>query len=146
MADFTIIRCPSCGVKNRVPVDKLSLGPRCGRCKTLLPYHRESGPVILNDSNFDSIVGAARAALVDCWAPWCGPCRMVGPVIEELAREFGASVLVGKLNIDENPQVAERYQIRSIPTLLFFKNGKLSDTMVGAAPAQQIRARLLSII
>ncbi len=146
MSENIIIKCPSCGVKNRVPLDKMSLGPKCGRCKAPLPDVSGNSPVILTDANFDSLVGSAQTALVDCWAPWCGPCRMIGPVIEELAREFGGQALIGKLNVDENPQVAQRYQVRSIPTLLFFKNGQLSDTIVGAVPGQQIRQKLLSIL
>ncbi len=147
MTDATIIKCPSCGIKNRVPIHKLSLRPICGKCKTLLPVSSSPrSPVVLTDANFDNMVGSANAALVDCWAPWCGPCRMIGPVIEELANEFGSRALIGKLNVDENPAVAQRYQIRSIPTLLFFKDGNLFDTIVGAVPAQQIRAKLLSML
>ena len=144
MSENVIIKCPACGVKNRVPVEKMSFGPRCGKCKYPLPVPSATGPVILTDANFDGMVGSAQTALVDCWAPWCGPCRMIGPVIEDLAREFAGRALVGKLNVDENPVVAQRFQVRSIPTLLFFKNGKLSDTIVGAVPGQQIRAKLLS--
>ncbi len=144
MSENIIIKCPACGVKNRVPLDKLSLGPKCGRCKSPLPVNATDGPVILTDANFDSMVASADTALVDCWAPWCGPCRMIGPVIEDLAKEFAGKALIGKLNVDENPMIAQRYQVRSIPTLLFFKNGNLSDTIVGAVPAQQIRAKLLS--
>ncbi len=146
MAENIIIKCPSCGVKNRVPADKMALKPICGRCKTPLQNVSSSSPVIFTDANFDSLIGSSQTVLVDCWAPWCGPCRMIGPVIEELAQEFGNRVLIGKLNVDENPQVAQRYQIRSIPTLLFFKNGQLSDTIVGAVSGQQIRQKLLSIL
>jgi len=146
MSENIIIKCPSCGVKNRVPLNKMSLGPKCGRCKAPLSNVSGNSPVTLTDANFDSLIGSTQTALVDCWAPWCGPCRMIGPVIEELAREFGDQALIGKLNVDENPQVAQRYQIRSIPTLLFFKNGQLSDTIVGAVPGQQIRQKLLSLL
>ena len=145
MPDFIFVTCPSCGVKNRIPVEKLSLTPKCGRCKSPLPK-TSAGPVVLTDSNFDSMVNGANVALVDFWAPWCGPCQMVGPVVEELAREFGQRALIGKLNVDENPMIAHRYQIRSIPALFFFKNGNVSDTIVGAAPKEQIRAKLVSML
>ena len=80
--------------------------------------------------------------LVDCWAPWCGPCRMIAPVLDELAAEAKGRYLIAKLNVDENPQVSGRFGIRSIPTMLIFKNGELIDTLVGALPKQAIAARL----
>ena len=145
MSETVIIKCPGCGTKNRVPADRLDQGPRCGKCKTPLAG-TASGPIKFSDANFDSMVNSSRVALVDCWAPWCGPCRMIGPVIEDLAREFGNRALIGKLNVDENPVTAQKYQIRSIPTLLFFKDGRLADTLVGAVPPQQIRQKLETLL
>ncbi|MBP7963999.1 MAG: thioredoxin [Caldilineaceae bacterium] len=99
-------------------------------------------PMILTDRNFDQIIAGKQPVLVDFWAPWCGPCRMVAPTIEEMARDFAGRAVVGKLNVDENQDTSQRYRIMSIPTLGIFKNGKLVDQMVGVQPAAVIRQRL----
>ena len=80
--------------------------------------------------------------VIDCWAPWCGPCRMIGPVIEELAKEMKGKIVFGKLNVDENPQTSMKYRIMSIPTLLVFKNGALVDQLVGAMPKEMLLQKL----
>jgi thioredoxin 1 len=88
--------------------------------------------VAVNDTNFDEqIVNAELPALVDLWAPWCAPCRMIAPAIEELAGEYAGKAVVGKLNVDENPTIARKYGVTSIPTLLFFKGGDVMDQMIG---------------
>ena len=99
-------------------------------------------PKILTDRNFDQIIAGDQPVLVDFWAPWCGPCRMVAPTIEEIARDFAGQAVVGKLNVDENQDTSQRYRIMSIPTLGIFKKGKLVDQMVGVQPASVIRQRL----
>ncbi len=100
-------------------------------------------PVVLTDANFDQTVRASSVpVLVDFWAVWCGPCRMVEPVVEQLAHEYAGRALVGKVNVDENPGVASRYSIMSIPTLLIFRDGKVVDQIVGAQPAPVLRQRL----
>ncbi len=91
-------------------------------------------PVVIDDGSIDSAVGQYPLFILDCWAEWCGPCRMVGPVIEELAREMKGTVVFGKLNVDENMKTANKYRISAIPTMLVFKNGKLIDKIVGAYP------------
>ena len=101
-------------------------------------------PVHLTDATFDQMVmHADTPVLVDFWAQWCGPCHMIAPTVEELAREFSGKLLVGKLNVDENPRTAARYGIMSIPTLLVFKNGRVVDQIVGALPAPALRQRVM---
>jgi len=96
------------------------------------------GPIEVTDQNFNEIVNKYPLAVIDCWAPWCGPCQMVGPVIEELARDYRGKILFGKLNVDVNQQTAGKYGIMSIPTILIFKNGSLTDQQVGAMPRKML--------
>ena len=100
-------------------------------------------PLEINDENFDEIVSKYDIVVVDFWAPWCGPCRMVAPVIEELAKEMKGKVVFAKLNTDENPKMVTRYRIMSIPTLMLFKEGKLVDRVVGALPPDMLRDWIL---
>jgi len=99
-------------------------------------------PVKVDDSSFDSFVSKYALILVDCWAPWCGPCRLVSPVIDGLAKEYEGKVAFGKLNTDENPATSGRFDIMAIPTLLIFKNGKRVDQIVGAVPKARIEDAL----
>lgn len=138
-----IVRCPQCGAKNRVEDRGDSVRPVCGRCGTDLPAATAT-PIEVTDATFSDLVLTAdtQPVLLDCWAPWCGPCRALTPVIDALAAEAAGRYTVAKLNIDENPRVQQQFQIRSIPTLLIFKNGQLVDTLMGAQPKQAIAARL----
>jgi thioredoxin 2 len=146
--DSIIIRCGRCGTKNRVPKTRLNQGPVCGKCRSPLSIGQDlDKPVDITDNTFDSeVLSAAGPVLVDCWAPWCGPCRMVGPVLEQLAREYAGRVKIAKLNVDENPQTASRYSIRSIPTMLLFNRGEMVNSMVGALPKQEIERRLQPLL
>ncbi|MDQ1339107.1 MAG: thioredoxin 1 [Campylobacterota bacterium] len=99
----------------------------------------------LDESNFDSTI-AQGVSMVDFWAPWCGPCRMVAPIVEELAGEYAGKVNVCKVNTDENQDIAVKYGIRSIPSILFFKNGEQVDTIVGAVSKQNFEQKLKNII
>ena len=99
-------------------------------------------PIEVSDATFKESIQDHSLVVVDCWAPWCAPCRMVAPVIEEMARDYAGKVLFGKLNVDENRKVATQYQILSIPTLLVFKNGKLIDRIVGAMPRQMLEPKI----
>jgi len=140
--------CPQCGAKNRVDEHaSLEKQPVCGRCGTKLPDATAAtdGPQIVTDTTFANEVVAAsssRPVLVDAWAEWCGPCRMIAPILDQLAAESNYRYKIAKLNVDENPQTAAQFNIRSIPTLLIFRNGKLVDQIIGAQPKQAIAARL----
>ena len=99
--------------------------------------------VEITDGNFESLVkNSDKVVLVDFWAEWCGPCRMVGPIVEELAKEYDGKAVIGKLNVDHNPNVSMEFGVRNIPTILFFKNGKVVDKQVGAVPKAQLAAKL----
>lgn len=100
-----------------------------------------SKPIILTDSNFDAEVAKHKVVVVDFWAPWCVPCRMVGPLIEELAAEYAGKVVFGKLNVDDNVMVPSRYGVRGIPTIIVFKEGELVDTLVGACAKSHIESK-----
>ena len=148
MAEVVTVRCGSCGAANRVPREKLARGlkPKCGRCKQALPAFG-AAPLIVTDSTFAAEVERSPLpVLVDAWAAWCGPCRMIAPAIDELAAELAGRVRVAKLNVDENPATASRFDIRSIPTLLVIAGGKEVDRIVGAQPKEAIRARLDRVV
>lgn len=105
-----------------------------------------AAPLTLNDSNFDGTIKKSQLIVVDFWAPWCGPCRAVSPVIEQLATELAGKALFGKLNVDENPVVSSTFGIQSIPTIAIFKNGKMVDGFVGAASKSQILSKISTYI
>jgi thioredoxin 2 len=142
-----VTTCPSCGANNRVPAEKLleGLQPVCGQCKS--PLSVSAHPVTVTDANFaEEVERSPLPVLLDMWAPWCGPCRMIAPTIEQLAGELAGRVKVAKLNTDENPMTGSRFNVRSIPTLLVLKDGKEIDRLVGALPKQEILRRLESVI
>ena len=99
-------------------------------------------PIEVTDGIFKETIQNHSLVVVDCWAPWCAPCHIVAPIIEELARDYAGKILFGKLNVDENRAVATQYQIMGIPTLLVFKNGKLADRIVGAMPRQVLERKI----
>jgi len=103
-------------------------------------------PVEITDSTFESTVQQYDLLVVDCWAPWCGPCKMIAPTIKALAKEYKGKAVFGKLNTDENITIATKFSIMSIPTLLFFKNGELVDKLIGAVPRQFIEEKLQQLI
>ena len=144
-----IVSCPKCRAKNRVDERTATeMQPVCGKCGAPLsaPSGTANGkPHIVTDASFAHDVveaSSTQPVLVDAWAEWCGPCRMIAPLLEELAAESNGRYMIAKLNVDENPRTAAQFQIRSIPTLLIFKNGKLVDQIIGAQPKQAIAARL----
>ena len=134
---------------NRVPADKMAAGlsPRCGKCKAPLPTggaaSSNGAPVTVTDATFaDQVERSPVPVVVDMWAPWCGPCRMVTPIIEELAAEMAGRIRFAKVNVDENPATASRFSVRSIPTLLVIRDGREVDRIVGAQPKAEIARRL----
>jgi thioredoxin 2 len=146
--DDLIIRCLKCGAKNRMPEERLNQKPLCaGNAMTRWLLQQQTKPVEVTDDSFArEVLAADTSVLVDCWAPWCGPCRKLSPIIEELASDYANGVKVAKLNVDENPVTASQYGIHSIPTMLLFKDGKLVQRLVGALPKEEIEKNLLSII
>ena len=108
--------------------------------KTTMSSIRE--PIMLTDSNFKNELSKYPMLLIDFWAPWCGPCKMISPIIEQLAREYTGKVVFGKVNIDENRMITQSFGIQSIPTMIIFKNGKAVDIIVGAIPKAQLETRL----
>ena len=147
---MAIVTCSNCGTKNRVDETRTGGRPVCGKCKTPLGAAGGSGsggsshPVELTDATFDAQLRAAggRPVLVDAWATWCPPCKMIAPTIDQLAAESNDRWVVGKLDVDKSPATAERFRIGSIPTLLIFKGGQLVDQMVGVQPKAAILAKL----
>ena len=142
-----VVVCSKCNAKNRVDEIRLaSSEAKCGRCGAMLEVAGEQDlkPLIITDQTFEHEVLSAKGkpVLVDCWAPWCGPCRIIGPVMDQLAAESQGNYRIAKLNVDDNQQTASRFQIASIPTMLIFKDGKLIDRLVGVQPKEAIAERL----
>jgi len=140
----TLMVCPGCGAKNRVPAEKQHLAPKCGRCGLSLVGAPVSGLVNpLVDAQFHQRVEqSSLPVLLDFYSPTCGPCRMIAPVLETLAKEYVGRLLVFKLDTSSQQMTASRFQIRGVPTLLFFKDGQMVDQLVGAAPRSDIEQRI----
>jgi thioredoxin 2 len=136
----TLIRCPNCGTTNRVGPAAEGV-PRCAKCKTLLPWEVDA-----DETTFDDEVRASVPTVVDFWAPWCGPCRMIAPVLEALARDHAGSLKVIRVNVDENPELARRFGAMSIPLLVVFRDGEEIDRIVGALPRRQLEERLAPVL
>ena len=145
-----VVVCGHCGAKNRIDESRLATSEaKCGRCGEKLDGNaasreQESKPINITDQTFEREVlqTTGRPVLVDCWAPWCPPCRLIAPLLDQLAAESNGSYRIAKVNVDENPQISSRFQISSIPTMLIFKDGKLIDRLIGAHPKQTIAERL----
>lgn len=129
-----IVACPHCGAKNRVP-GTASGRPRCAKCKVALPW-----VVDATDADFDAVADSSKVTvLVDLWAPWCGPCRQLSPMLEKLAAERAGSLKLVKVNVDDNPRTQARFGVQAIPTLLLFSGGKEVGVQRGALPLAALR-------
>ncbi len=146
--DSIIVKCKGCGIKNRIPRKRLNDRPVCGKCSSALPIEAIfDTPVTITDQTFyDDVISFPGPVVVDCWAPWCGPCKTIGPVLEQLAKQYSGRVKIAKLNVDQNPLIASQYAIQSIPTIIYFKNGKKVDTVIGAVPKSEIEKHMLEIM
>ena len=138
-----IISCNNCGTKNRIPADKQHLGPKCGSCKTLINLGQAAIPVELTDSTFTHFIQqATKPVMVDFFSPTCGPCRMMSPVIDNLARQYVGRVIIAKLDTSSNRETPAQFQIRGVPTLIFFKNGQKVDLITGAMEENVLAQKL----
>ena len=132
-----VIVCPHCGRRNRVPAAAAGL-PRCGNCHQSLPWIADA-----SDDDFAEVAEKARVpVLVDLWAAWCGPCRMVSPVLEQLATEYAGRLKLVKVDVDRSPRLSERFAVQAVPTLLLLRDGQVVQRQAGAAPAPALRSWL----
>ena len=130
-----LVRCEQCGQKNRVPAAAGGT-PRCGKCHEPLPWIADA-----DDATFGDVAEAAKVpVIVDLWAPWCGPCRMVSPALEQLARDLAGQVKLVKVNVDDSPQLAQRFEAQAIPTLLMLRDGRVVSRQIGALPPPALRS------
>jgi thioredoxin 2 len=129
------VACLHCGQKNRVPAAAGGT-PRCGKCHQPLAWIADA-----DDATFGDVAEAAKIpVIVDLWAPWCGPCRMVSPALEQLARDLAGQVKLVKVNVDTSPQISQRFEAQAIPTLLMLRDGRVVARQVGALPPPALRA------
>lgn len=133
MSAKSVVPCPSCGTRNRVPAASTGT-PRCASCRTPLPWL-----VPADDESFDDVVAARVPVLVDLWAPWCGPCRTIAPLLEQAAREHAGHLKVVKVNVDDSPALSRRFGIQGIPTMLMVKGGHEVSRQVGALPKARLQ-------
>lgn len=138
--DAPVVRCPNCGAKNRLRPDAEGV-PRCGRCKTLLPWLTSA-----TESTFDAEIRTTVPVVVDFWAPWCAPCKMIEPVLERLVHEQAGRLKAVKVNVDEEPGLARRFQAMSIPLLIALRDGEEVDRIVGAPPPAELERRLQPVL
>ena len=136
--------CPKCDATNRIPAARLTQAPKCGKCH--MPLFAGQPQAVTAASFRKHIERDEIPVLVDFWAPWCGPCKMVAPVLEKLSRDFAGDLKVVKVNVDESPSTAQRYSASSIPMLLFVRDGELIDRVVGAQPEHVLRSAIEALL
>lgn len=146
--EYVVVSCARCGAKNRVPTARIQDKAVCGTCHMPITVGSfSSKPVRVTDESFThEVTNHSGVVLVDFWAPWCSPCRMVSPVLDQLAREYSGRVKIAKLNVDENPMTASRYNIRSIPSLMLFKDGRIVNTLMGAQPKEELQRHIQALL
>jgi thioredoxin 2 len=145
--DSIIVACTSCGRKNRISADKQHLRPKCGHCGAPISLKELAVPVELDDHNFhDFIKQASLPVMVDFFSPTCGPCQMMAPVVQALAPKNINKIIVAKLDTSRNPQTASFFNIRGVPSFLFFKNGGLVDQIAGAVPEAVLEQKISSLV
>jgi thioredoxin 2 len=139
------MRCTECGAKNKIPAGKVDAGGKCGKCSALLKTEElfEPQPVMVTDSNFDvKVLKSPLPVLLFAWAPWCPTCGSVTPIIDEFASNAKGKVRVGKINVDENPTLASKYNIMSVPFLFIFDNGQMKESMPGGLQKHEIMMKM----
>lgn len=137
-----ILRCHKCRARNKIPMARISDNPVCGKCKTQIKTDGVlDGKVIkITDANFEEkVIFSPLPVLLDCWASWCGPCKMMAPVMDELAEEWKGRVRVAKLNVDDNKKTASRFKVSSIPTFFVFDSGNMEGRLIGGVSINEIR-------
>ncbi len=146
--DF-FLRCKQCRTKNRIPQGKIGTVAKCGHCKTAIDTREllKSAPIMVTDANFEeTVLRSSLPILLDCWATWCSACATLSPVLETMARDFKGRFRVAKLNVEANPMLTAKYDLRSLPTLLIFDKGQLKDMLVGALPKEVIFQKMSPFI
>jgi len=133
----SLVVCPQCSASNRLGTPTSAKAPICGKCKSALPWI-----ITGSDISFRKELETSIPVLVDFWAEWCAPCRMTAPVLDDVARDKAGHIKLVKINVDQNPSTAERFNIRSIPTMILFKNGQAVETLVGAMSKDALLERL----
>jgi thioredoxin 2 len=137
-----LVTCPHCGRRNRVPAAVAAGTPRCGHCHQPLPWIVDA-----TDDNFAEVAEQGSVpALVDLWAPWCGPCRMVSPALEQVATQLAGRLKLVKVNVDESPRLQQRFGVQSIPTLMLLRDGRVAARRTGAAPAPALQAWVSEVL